>query len=158
MFRGDNNGPGHFGDYLTGAYYVAERAAAKHDLLRLKAIDRSALSSEAQIAYDSFEWQRRSDLEGLQPSLVRLEELQPVDQAKGLHTLMPRISQSGSVVRFSSARDYAANLRRLSEYADYLDRVRSRLREGLAAHVMCPKLESSQDCRRCPAATGSMCT
>jgi uncharacterized protein (DUF885 family) len=140
LFRGDNNGPGHFGDYLTGAYYVAERAAAKHDLLRLKAIDRSALSSEAQIAYDSFEWQRRSDLEGLQPSLVRLEELQPVDQVKGLHTLMPRISQSGSVVRFSSARDYAANLRRLSEYADYLDRVRSRLREGLAAHVTEPRI------------------
>jgi uncharacterized protein (DUF885 family) len=140
LFRGDSTGPGHFGNYLTDAYYRDERAAAEADLRGLKAIDRSALSPEAQVAYDAFEWQRRSDLQGLEPALVRLQELQPIEQVKGLHTLMPRISETGSVVRFANARDYAANLRRLSEYADYLDRVRARLREGLAAHVTEPRI------------------
>ena len=78
LFRGDQ-GSGDFGDYITDRYFAAERRAAERDLASLRTIDRAALTPEAQVAYDAFAWQRRSDLEGLQPVLLRLSEAQPID-------------------------------------------------------------------------------
>ncbi|MFN3286996.1 MAG: DUF885 domain-containing protein, partial [Sphingomonadaceae bacterium] len=44
LFRGDQRYADQFGDYITDAYFAAERAAAERALADLRGIDRSALS------------------------------------------------------------------------------------------------------------------
>ena len=58
MFRGDYRYAAHLGDYLSDAYFAAERAAAEHDLAALHAIDRAALNPTDRLAYDVFKYQR----------------------------------------------------------------------------------------------------
>src|SRR3954471_23539526 len=62
VFRGDYRYAAHLGDYVTDAYYAAERAAAESELARLRAIDREALNPTDRLAYDVFKWQRENDL------------------------------------------------------------------------------------------------
>src|SRR5688500_6511490 len=57
LYRGDLRYATQFGDYVTPAYWQAERAAAESELARLKQIDRSKLSPTDQLAYDVFQWQ-----------------------------------------------------------------------------------------------------
>jgi uncharacterized protein (DUF885 family) len=140
VLRSEAGAHGNFGDYITDSYFAEEKRAAERDLATLRSIDRTVLSPEAQVAYDAFQWQRRSDLEGSQPWLRALTKFQPLEQVYGFTALMPRISAGSSVIRFATAADYDANLRRLWGYALYLDRARQRLRKGLAAHVTEPQV------------------
>src|SRR5437764_3880764 len=68
LFRGDLRYADRFGDYITDAYFAAERAAAEADLAALAHIDRAKLTPEERISYDVFKWQRGLDLKGFQPA------------------------------------------------------------------------------------------
>jgi len=65
------------GDRLLGCDLSV---AIKRRCAPLRGGNPTGLSAESQIMYDSFEWQRRLDLDELQPSIVRLTKLQPLDQ------------------------------------------------------------------------------
>ena len=97
LFRGDMRYSDQFGDFVSDAYFAAEKAAAEADLKALQAIDRSKLSSADQLSYDVFRWQRTSDLKGYEPALLKASILRPIDHFNGLHQFVPDILSGQSV-------------------------------------------------------------
>src|SRR3954466_3962966 len=61
IFRGDYRYAAHLGDYVSDAYFAAERVAATRELAALRGIDREALTATDRIAYDVFKWRREND-------------------------------------------------------------------------------------------------
>src|SRR4029079_15992321 len=89
IFRGDMRYADRFGDYITDEYFAAEKEAAEHDLAALHEIPRDQLNSTAQLAYDVFEFQTNDTLRGLQPDLLALTEVRPMNHFFGFHTFYP---------------------------------------------------------------------
>jgi uncharacterized protein (DUF885 family) len=140
IFRGDMRYADRFGDYITDAYYAGERAAAEHDLAALHAIDRSKLDATDQIAYDTFEWQTKDTLRGLQPDILSLTEVQPINHFFGFHTFYPTFASGQGAAPFKTLEDYENNLKRHKEFVTYLDRAIGRFKEGEASGVVETKL------------------
>src|SRR5687768_13453329 len=84
IYRGDLRYADRLGDYVTDAYFAAERAAGENDLRRLNAIDRNALSPVNKIAYDVFKRQTELTLRGLAPDMLALTAVRPIDHFTGM--------------------------------------------------------------------------
>ena len=140
IFRGDLRYADHLGDYLSDAYFDAERAANESDLQRLKAIDRAALSPTDQIAYDVFEWQAKNNLKGLTPEILALTAVRPIDHFFGFHTFYPGFASGAGAAPFKTLADYENNLKRHAEYVVLLDAAIVRFREGMKSGIVQPKL------------------
>ena len=52
LFRGDMRYADQLGDYISDAYFDAERKAAEANLAKLESIDRAKLDPTSQIAFD----------------------------------------------------------------------------------------------------------
>jgi uncharacterized protein (DUF885 family) len=140
IFRGDLRYADEFGDYITDAYYAGEKAAAEHDLAALHAIDRSKLDETDQLAYDTFEWQTKDTLRGLQPNILSLTEVQPINHFFGLHTFYPTFASGQGAAPFKTLEDYENNLKRHKGFVTYLDRAIGRFKQGEASGVVETKL------------------
>nr|WP_295370731.1 DUF885 domain-containing protein [uncultured Sphingosinicella sp.] len=140
LFRGDMRYAGELGDNVTDAYYAAERTAAEEDLRRLAAIDRNALSATDRIAYDVFKRDNELNLRGLQPQMLALTAVRPIDHFFGFHTFYPDVASGQGAAPFKTVEDYENNLKRHRQYPVLLDRAIGRFREGMASGVVQPKL------------------
>jgi uncharacterized protein (DUF885 family) len=140
MFRGDMRYAAHLGDYVSDAYYAGERAAGEADLAALKTIDRSKLNATDQIAYDVFQWQTELGLRGLQPDMLALTVVRPVDHFYGFHTFYPGFASGEGAAPFKTVADYQNNLQRHREYIAMIDAWIVRFREGMKTGVVQPKL------------------
>ena len=140
MFRGDMRYAGQMGDGITDAYYAAERNAAAADLAALKRIDRARLTPSERISYDVFQWQRTRDLRGLQPDLLALTAVRPIDHFGSIHTSFAQLSSGDGAAPFKTIVDYDNGLSRIDGFVLYLDRAIGRMREGLKSKVTQPKL------------------
>ncbi len=140
IFRGDLRYADTFGDYITDQYFAGEKAAAQHDLAALHAIDRSKLDATDQLAYDTFEWQTKDTLRGLQPDILQLTEVQPINHFFGLHTFYPTFASGQGAAPFKTLEDYENNLKRHKGFATYLDRAIGRFKQGEASGVVETKL------------------
>jgi uncharacterized protein (DUF885 family) len=140
IFRGDLRYADQFGDYITDQYYAGEKAAAEHDLTALHAIDRAKLDATDQLAYDTFEWQTKDTLRGLQPDILSLTEVQPINHFFGLHTFYPTFASGQGAAPFKTLEDYENNLKRHKGFVTYLDRAIERFKQGEASGVVETKL------------------
>jgi uncharacterized protein (DUF885 family) len=140
IFRGDMRHADEFGDYITDQYYAAEKAAAEHDLAALHAIDRSKLDETDQIAYDTFEWETNDTLRGLQPDILSLTEVQPMNHFFGFQTFYPTFASGQGAAPFKTLQDYENNLKRHKGFVTYLDRAIDRFKQGEASGVVETKL------------------
>jgi uncharacterized protein (DUF885 family) len=140
LFRGDPRYADQFGDYISDAYFAAEKQAAVHDLAELARIDRSALGVEDRVSYDVFKFQRTDDLRGLDPALLKIVIDRPIDHFYGLQTIVPDLASGEGAAPFRTVADYDNNLKRLNGYIVYLDRAIGRMKQGLADGVTNPKL------------------
>jgi uncharacterized protein (DUF885 family) len=140
MFRGDYRYAAHLGDFGSDAYFAAEKAAAEQDLAALAAIDRGALNPTDRIAYDVFQYQRRDDLRDLQPDMLALTMVRPVNHFTGFHIFYPTFASGRGAAPFRNVEDYDNNLTRHREFADQMDRTVARFRQGLASGVVETKL------------------
>jgi uncharacterized protein (DUF885 family) len=140
IFRGDLRYADHFGDYITDQYYAGERAAAEHDLAALHAINRAKLDPTDQIAYDTFEWSTKDTLRGLQPDMLALTEVRPMNHFFGFHTFYPTFASGQGAAPFKTLTDYENNLKRHKEFVTYLDRAIGRFKQGEASGVVDTKL------------------
>ncbi len=140
LFRGDLRYADRLGDYITDDYFAAERKAAEQDLAQLAAIDRAALNPTDQIAYDVFKWQSETNLRGLQPDILGLVAVRPIDHFFGFHTFYPDFASGQGAAPFKTVQDYDNNLKRHREYVILLDRAIERFREGMKTGVVQPKL------------------
>ena len=140
LARGDMRYAGRLGDFLSDEYYEAERSAAESDLAALARIDRAALTPSERISYDVFKWQRDLDLRGLQPDLLALTRVRPIDHFNGFHAQFAQLSAGESIAPFATVADYDNGLGRIHDYVRLLDASIVRMREGLAANVVQPRL------------------
>ena len=140
LFRGDPRYADEFGDYITDAYYAGEKAAAADDLVKLARIDRKLLNADDRVSYDTFKWQRTTDLKGYDPALLRTATDRPIDHFSGFQTQMPDLSSGEGAAPFKTAADYDNNLKRLAGYVVLIDRSIGRMKQGLADKVTNPKL------------------
>ncbi len=144
LFRGDMRYADQFGDYVSDAWFAAEKAAIEADLEALAVIDRAALSPDEQISYDVFRWDRESSLKGFAPDIVGATKLLPVDHFRGLHQFVPDIFSGQSVAKFRTVKDYEDNLKRLDGFVIVMDQSLERLKQGVAAGVVQPRLVSER--------------
>jgi uncharacterized protein (DUF885 family) len=135
IFRGDLRYADRLGDFITDEYFAAERAAGEADLAALRAIDRSKLSSTDRIAYDVFEWQTRDSLKNLEPEMLALGVVRPINHFSGFHTFYPAFASGEGAAPFKTVADYENNLKRHKDYVAYHDRAIGRFRQGMAAGV-----------------------
>ena len=136
LFRGDMRYAEHFGDYVSDEYYAAERAAAESDLAALRAIPRGELNATDQLAYDVFEYSTKISLRRLQPDLLALTAVRPMNHFAGYHTYYPTIASGQGAAPFKTLEDYENNLKRHAEFATYVDRSIERFRQGLESGVV----------------------
>ncbi|MGQ0590957.1 MAG: DUF885 domain-containing protein [Sphingosinicella sp.] len=136
MFRGDYRYADRLGDFGTDAYFAAEREAAEADLAALRAIDRNALNPTDRIAYDVFEYQTRDNLVDLEPDMLALTAVRPLNHFTGFHTFYPVFASGRSAAPFRNVEDYENNLRRHRQFIDAFDRVIARFRQGLESGVV----------------------
>lgn len=140
MFRGDLRYADRLGDYISDAYFDGERKAGEADLAALSKIDRSRLNATDQIAYDVFKWQTELGLKGLQPDLLVLSAVRPIDHFSGFHTFYPGFASGQGAAPFKTLADYENNLKRHREYIAMLDAAIGRFRQGMKMGVVQPKL------------------
>ncbi|HTU09511.1 MAG TPA: DUF885 domain-containing protein [Allosphingosinicella sp.] len=140
LFRGDFRYADRLGDYMSDAYFAAERQAAEQDLAALRAIDRTALNATDRLAYDVFQYQRREDLADVQPDMLALTAVRPLNHFAGFHTFYPVLASGRSAAPFRNVQDFDNNLARHRQYAQLVDRAIERFRQGLAANVVETKL------------------
>jgi uncharacterized protein (DUF885 family) len=140
LFRGDMRYADRLGDGITDQYYAAERAAAEADLAALRAIDRSQLNPTDQIAYDVFEFTTLDTLRGLQPDMLALTAVRPLNHFFGIHTFYPTFASGKGAAPFKSVEDYENNLKRHEDFVTYVDRAIGRFREGQQSGIVETKL------------------
>ncbi len=140
MFRGDFRYADRLGDYITDEYFAAESAAAEQDLAALDAIDRNALNATDRLAYDVFKYQSENDLVDLQPDMLALTAVRPINHFSGFHTFYPVFASGRSAAPFRNVEDYDNNVRRHRQFVAGIDRAIGRFRQGLASGVVETKL------------------
>jgi len=140
LFRGDLRYADHFGDYISDEYYAGERTAAEHDLAALHAIPRDQLDQTDQLAYDVFEYSTKDTLRGLQPDLLALTEVRPMNHFFGFHTFYPTFASGKGAAPFKTLDDYENNLKRHKEFVTYLNRAIGRFKQGEESGVVETKL------------------
>jgi uncharacterized protein (DUF885 family) len=140
LFRGDQRYADRLGDNITDAYYAGERAAAEQDLAALHAIPRDQLNETDQLAYDTFEFSTKDTLRGLQPDLLALTAVRPINHFFGIHTFYPTFASGKGAASFKTLADYENNLKRHKDFVTFLDRAIGRFREGEKSGVVDTKL------------------
>ena len=140
LFRGDTRFAGQLGDGISDAYFAAERDAAAAELAALKRIDRAQLTPSERISYDVFQWQRTRELRGLQPDLLALTVVRPIDHFGSIHTSFAQLSSGDGAAPFKTIKDYDNQLSRIDGFVTYVDRAIGRMRQGMASGVTQPKL------------------
>ncbi len=140
LFRGDTSRAGELGEVITDAGYAAEKRAAENELKALAAIDRAALTADEQVSYDTFKWQRETDLAGLQPALLAATAPRPIDHFFGFHNFFAELQSGESAAPFKTLKDYEDALQRSDQFALLLDLAVLRFRQGMKTGVVQPKL------------------
>jgi uncharacterized protein (DUF885 family) len=135
LLRSDLRYADQFGDYISDAWYAAEKAAAVRELAALARIERGALNPSDQVSYEVFKYQRSSDLKGFEPDLLSAVIVRPIDHFNGIQTFVPDISSGEGPVTFKTLADYDNNLKRLPGVVVFLDRSIDRMKQGLASGV-----------------------
>jgi uncharacterized protein (DUF885 family) len=137
--RGDLRYADQFPQLFSDEAEAAERAAMEAELAQLRSIDRARLSSQEQISYDVFKWQRELDLRSMQPDLLPLTALRPISH-RGFQTYFPQLSSGEGSAPFKTVVDYENNLKRIEGFVSALDRTIPRMRQGMAAGITNPQL------------------
>ncbi len=140
LARGDMRYADRLGDFLTDAYYDAEREAARADLAALARIDREALTPDERVAYDVFKWQRGMDLRGLEGELFAASVVRPIDHFNGFHAGVAQLSSGEGIAPYKTLADYENGLKRLDDFVRALDLAIVRMEQGLDSGAVQPKL------------------
>ena len=140
IYRGDLRYADRLGDPLSDASIAAERAANEQDLAALNRIDRAKLTHVDQIAYDVFKYQTEVALRGLQPDIVALTIVRPLDHFYGFQAFYPDFASGQGAAPFKTLADYENNLKRNAQYARIMDEAIQRFRQGMKAGIVQPKL------------------
>ena len=138
--RGDYRSAGRMPELFSDAYDRAEREAAEQELAALRRIDAAALMPAERISYEVFKWQRETDLRGLQPDLLVLTAVRPLNHFYGIHAGFAQLSSGEGAAPFKTVEDYQNGISRMAAFPSIIDRAIVRMRQGMASGVVQPKL------------------
>ena len=96
----------------------------------MHAIPREQLNATDQVAYDVFDYSTKDTLRGLQPDMLALTAVRPMNHFFGFHTFYPTFASGKGAAPFKTLVDYENNLKRHHEFVTYIDRAIGRFREG----------------------------
>jgi uncharacterized protein (DUF885 family) len=140
LFRGDMRYADRFGDFVSDAYFDAERAAAQDNVTSLKAIDQSKLNPTDQIAYDVFMRNQNDAIKGLSKPYLELTAVRPLNHFFGFHTFYPNFASGQGAAPFKTMEDYENNLKRHKEFVALIDASIGRFRQGMDSGVVETKM------------------
>ncbi len=140
IYRGDLRYADRIGDLFTDQYYAAERAVSEQELAALRTIPRAELNAVDQLACDVFEFDNRDTLEALQPDMLALTAVRPLNHFFGFHTSYPTFASGKGAAPFKTLADYENNLKRHAEFVAIIDRAIGRFRQGQQTGVVETKL------------------
>ncbi len=99
---------------------------------RLRAMDRSKLSSADQLNYDLYRWRLEMDLAGFRFS----DFLMPVNQRGGIQTQ----DELADALRFETVKDYEDWIARLRGFGSLMDQTIDLMKEGIRKGIVQPKI------------------
>ena len=140
LARGETVSPAALALVFTDTLSRRQLESARASLQALGRIDPAALSPARRISYDAFAWEKRDELERLQPDLRALTDVQPMNHFDGLQTSFPALMAAGGSLKYETVADYKANLAMQAAIAPVFDQAILRFREGMARGVVEPKL------------------
>jgi uncharacterized protein (DUF885 family) len=140
LFRGDMRYADRFGDFISDAYFDAERAAAEDNVKNLKDIKRDKLTPTDQIAYDVFMRNQNDTLKGLSSPYLELTNVRPLNHFFGFHTFYPNFASGQGAAPFKTMDDYENNLKRHKEFVTLIDASIGRFRQGMDSGVVETKM------------------
>ena len=140
LFRGDMRYADRLGDFVSDAYFDAERAAAEANVKNLKAIDQTRLNATDQIAYDVFMRNQNDTLKGLSKPYLELTAVRPLNHFFGFHTFYPNFASGQGAAPFKTMEDYENNLKRHKEFVTLIDASIGRFRQGMDSGVVETKM------------------
>jgi uncharacterized protein (DUF885 family) len=127
-----------FIDPLGDDYARALEANKRREWAELRAIDRAALGPVDGIAHDVFAWRLAQTLALFDTGLLVLQRQVPLNPSFGLQVELPDFVAASAP--FATLADYEAGLARLQGFVGYMDTTIVRLREGLAAGHVQPRI------------------
>ena len=140
LFRGDMRYADRFGDFVSDAYFDAERAAAEDNVKNLKSIDQTRLNATDKIAYDVFLRNQNDTLKGLSKPYLELTAVRPLNHFFGFHTFYPNFASGQGAAPFKTMDDYENNLKRHKEFVTLIDASIGRFRQGMDSGVVETKM------------------
>jgi uncharacterized protein (DUF885 family) len=140
LFRGDMRYADRFGDFVSDAYFDAERKAATDNIKKLKTIKKAELNATDSIAYNVFLRNQNDVLKGLSKPYFDLTVVRPLNHFSGFHTFYPGFASGQGAAPFKTLTDYENNLKRHKEFVVLIDRSIERFRQGKKSGVVETKL------------------
>jgi uncharacterized protein (DUF885 family) len=138
LLRGDKRYADQTGEPFSDATNAAERKAAESDLATINSIDRSQLTPQQQVSYDSFLWSAKNSVEAYRSDIFDVARLRPLVQ-NGPHASYPGFVTGDGGVEFASKKDYDDGLKRLDGLARMLDDMARLSKLGLKKGIVQPK-------------------
>lgn len=139
-FRGDHRYDDRFVNSLTDEYADQMRSLQERFLERLGEFDPEDLGPQDRLSYDIFKLQRENTLEGYTEGYFDLRNLMPVNQFFGFHNFLALLGAGGNAQPFKTVEDYDNWLKRSAGYTDWTDSAITKMRQGIEAGVVQPRL------------------
>ena len=128
-----------FVDPLSDDWAKATLANKRRAAAALAAVDRAGLTAAEQIAYDVFGRGLKQAIDAHETGLFAIQRQLALNPSFGLHVELPDFV-AGPGALFETAADYVAGLDRLQLFSRHLDMMVQRLREGMAAGRLLPRV------------------
>ena len=128
-----------FVDPLSDRFAQALEADKRRERAELERIDRSELGPTDAAAYDVLAYKTRQQVNMFDSGLFAIQRQAPLNPSFGLHVELPDFV-AGAGAPFTTVADYDAGLERLTGFVDHMDMTIARLREGLAAGRVQPRI------------------
>ncbi|MES2493319.1 MAG: DUF885 domain-containing protein [Pseudomonadota bacterium] len=115
-------------------------ASVRQSLLALARVDAARLSPERRLSFEAFTFEKRSELERLQPDIRALADVQPMEHFGGLHVDFPSLLSANGPLPFRSEADYRRALALQQAIPQIFAQAELRFREGMASGVVVPMI------------------
>jgi uncharacterized protein (DUF885 family) len=126
-----------FVDPLTDRFVADARAETEAQSHALATISRDALAFADRLAFDVVRYRLDQERARVDQGVALTALRAPLDPSFGLHIEFPDLFAGA---RYRNVADYEIGLKRLAGFAGYLDSTIMRLREGLAAGQVQPRI------------------
>ncbi|MFO1296461.1 MAG: DUF885 domain-containing protein [Rubrivivax sp.] len=140
VLRGDLAHAGEFGDLISDHYHRAAESLLRAQLAAFARIERAPLAAAERVAYDTWQYQARFALRLYDEGHVKFAQQLPIDHVFGQHLAFAQFSSGSAGAPFRTAADYEAGLSRIEGFVLWIERAIGRLREGMRAGRVQPRL------------------